>query len=572
VERRTNRSNLETVVCLVFAFLFFGTCAVAQLPGVCSQKAYKILTPTALAINCITKIDTLKIDGGTGMIVLNGGSNYLQPIGNAKVSLFSDKESDWLLITLSGSPGRIEPGKKYTLTLSYSVAGILAAKPEPPIQVDATETYTVAASNVDSHSARSFQFSSAVGISDTGNSLSFLKWQDLGGGRKRMATHDCNIPVVDGENRLLSAPAKCSTLTSLSTPPTEEELKGVDPLIVGIYDVEFDVAPATPLIPGTPPFKTIFGNTPKIDPKSRFSPKKAPATKDASQYYFNLNWAAGRGTVPAWVLDGQVAPTLWMSRGFALGPVASADVGNNKLSGQTYTDTIDFGFTAQKPHFFRDTPHPVLGEMLFVTGAKYETDKEFDRDNVLGTADLRFNFSGLYHTRQVGALQRFSRAMKQYQDQKKANQSPAYVPQVDDFQPPLVGYALDFHTGIEAGGSIIDTTVHASTGKATEVLPAYPIFRFVPQVHGLLELGKVSFDANMTGRGLTLTENTVLETASHTLFLKQISGWKGLLTLTNTYTFDPQGHFAINFTFKDGFAPPVYKRVNAVQAGLLFKY
>jgi hypothetical protein len=570
VRYRSSRRNTKAALLLASAFLICGLHAEAQTPGVCAQQGYKILTPTALAINCITSVDTLKINGGSGTVVLHGDSNYLQPIGNVKVSRFNDADL-WLLLTISGSPGRLEAGKKYTLALTFSVTGIPAPKPES-IEIDTTETYSVSASIVDSQSATHFQYSSAVGISDTGNALSFLKWEDLGGGSIRKVIHDCNIPVVDGDNHLLSAAAKCSTLTTISSTPTEDQLKDVDPNNVGIYNVQLNEAPATPLIPGTPPFKTIFGNPPKIDPKSRFSPKKAPATKDASQYYLNLNWAAGRGTVPAWVLDGQVAPTLWMSRGFALGPVASADVGNNKLSGQTYTDTIDFGFTAQKPHFFRDTPHPVLGEMLFVAGAKYETDKEFDRDNVLATADLRFNFSGLYHTRQVGALQRFSRAMKQYEDQKNAGKSPAYVPQVDDFQPPLVGYALDFHTGLEAGGSIIDTTVHASTGKATQLLPAYPIFRFVPQVHGLLELGRVSFDATMTGRGLTLTENTVVETPSHTLFLKQISAWKGLLTLTNTYAFDPQGHFAINLTFKDGFAPPVYSRVNAVQAGLLFKY
>lgn len=570
MKHRSSRCNMKAAIFLAFAFLICGIHAVSQTPGVCAQQGYKILTPTALAINCITSVDTLKINGGSGTVVLHGDANYLQAVGNVKVSQFNDADL-WLLLTLSGSPGRLEAGKKYTVTLNLSVTAIPAAKPES-IEIDTTETYSVAASIVDSQSATHFQYSSVVGISDTGNALSFLKWEDLGGGRMRKVMHDCNIPVLDGESHLLSAPAKCSTLTTISSTPTEDQLKEVDPDNVGIYNVQFAEAPATPLIPGTPPFKTIFGNPPKIDPKSRFSPKKAPATKDASQYYLNLNWAAGRGTVPAWVLDGKVAPTLWMSRGFALGPAASADVGNNKLSGQTYTDTIDFGFTAQKPHFFRDAPHPVLGEVLFVTGAKYETDKEFDRDDVLGTADLRFNFSGLYHTRQVGALQRFSRAMKQYEERVNAGQKPAYTPQVDDFQPPLVGYALDFHTGIEAGGSIIDTTVHASTGKATEVLPAYSIFRFVPQVHGLLEVGKVSFDANMTGRGLTLTENTVLETASDTLFLKQVSGWKGLLTLTNTYAFDPQGHFAINFIFKDGFAPPVYQRVNAVQAGLLFKY
>jgi hypothetical protein len=566
VKRKTSLRALGLVPLLVPALLLLGSHAVAQAAGSCTQQEYRLLTPTALAIRCVDDVSVLGIQGGAGTVIFHGDSNYAQSIGNVKISRFTSGNF-WLLLTLSGSNGRLEAGKKYTLTLTYSMLSGSAPKPES-IDIDTTETVSVSASLINRHSAQSFHLKSAVGFSSTGNALSFLARN----GNVLEPPHSCIISVLNGVNHLLSEPARCSTLKSLSASPTEQELQSVDPDDVGVYDVTFDEAPATPLIPGPLPFKTIFGNTPKVDSKSRFSPKKAPATKDASQYYINMNWAAGVGTVPAWVLDGQIGPKLWMPGGFAVGPLASADVGNNKLAGQTYTDTVDFGFTAQKPHFFRDGPHPVLGELLFVTGAKYETDEEFDRDNVLGTADLQYNFTGLYHTHEVGALQRYNRAMRQYLEQKSAGSTPPYQPQIDDFQPPVVGYALDFHTGVEAGGSVVDTTVHASTGKATQVLPAYSIFRFVPQVHGLLELSKLSFDANMTGRGLTLTENTVLETAAHSLILRQIQGWKGILTLTNTYTFDSQGHFALNLVFKDGFAPPTYKRVNAVQGGLLLKY
>jgi hypothetical protein len=37
---------------------------------------------------------------------------------------------------------------------------------------------------------------------------------------------------------------------------------------------------------------------PKIDPKSRISPQKVPATLDASQIYLNLMYAAGTETAP----------------------------------------------------------------------------------------------------------------------------------------------------------------------------------------------------------------------------------------------------------------------------------
>jgi hypothetical protein len=238
-------------------------------------------------------------------------------------------------------------------------------------------------------------------------------------------------------------------------------------------------------------------------------------------------------------------------------------VGNNKLKGQTYTDTIDFGGTIQK--LFQ--PNHTLQELLVTLGPTYETDKEFDRHNLLATTDLRYNFAGLYRTQSIGTLQKLYAALQQAEKNKSE-----YKPQLDDLKPVLYGYALDFHTGLEAGGALVDTTVTASVGKATQSLPTYSIFRVVPQVHGLLEIWKFSLDETLVGRYLVETENTVVETASHSLFLKPMQGWKGISTLTAIYNWDPQGHFAINITFKDGFAPPTYQRVNAVQAGILVKY
>ena len=563
----TNSLSVRFALFLGFTFVAFEAFAVAQKADPCSQQEYRILTPTAVAIRCIDDVTVLGIAGGTGTLIFHGDSNYSQPKGSVNISFFTTEKS-WLLLTLSGANARLEAEKKYTLSLTYNLRNGQTASGS--IDIDTTEAIAISPSVVDS-APKSFKAKSLVGLSLTGNTLSFLARRGL-----VLQTHSCTIPVLDGVNHVLPTAATCSTLTSLSSPtPSTPDLAAVDPEDVGIYDITLDEAPTVPLIPGTFPVKTIFGHSPKVDPKSRFSPKKAPATKDASQYYINFNWAAGVGAVPAWVLDGQITPRLWMGHGFAFSPLAAADVGNNKLSGQTYTDTIDFGLTAQKPYFFSRSSRRVLEELLFVPGVKHETDKEFDRENLLGTADVRYNFAGLYRTQAVGALQEYYQALQQYQNLKAsggAESTPPYVPQVDDFKPPLTGYALDFHTGIEAGSALVDTTVKASTGNAEANLPAYSIFRVVPQVHGLLELWKFSFDANMTGRYVALTENTVLETRTHSLNLTRVQGWKGILTLTNTFNLDPQGHLALNVTFKDGFAPPTYKRVNAVQAGLLLKY
>jgi hypothetical protein len=138
--------------------------------------------------------------------------------------------------------------------------------------------------------------------------------------------------------------------------------------------------------------------------------------------------------------------------------------------------------------------------------------------------------------------------------------------------PPLLGYALDFHTGVEAGGAIVDTTVKATTGKATITLPGYSILRIVPQVHGLLELGRFSVDAVGTPRYLVETENTVVQLPNNSLILKTAQGWKGYGVVTPSFSCDRAGHFSLSAAYKDGSAPPKFVRINTVQLGVLIKY
>ena len=63
-----------------------------------------------------------------------------------------------------------------------------------------------------------------------------------------------------------------------------------------------------------------------------------------------------------------------------------------------------------------------------------------------------------------------------------------------------------------------------------------------------------------------------MQTPSNSLYLKGIRCGKALSTFTNSFALDSQGNFSVTIVNKDGFAPPNYKRVNAVQAGILIKY
>ena len=134
------------------------------------------------------------------------------------------------------------------------------------------------------------------------------------------------------------------------------------------------------------------------------------------------------------------------------------------------------------------------------------------------------------------------------------------------------GYTLDFHTGLEVGGALRDKTVTASARKATQTLPAYNIARIVPQVHGQLELWRFTFDAVGTPRYLALTENTVLERPDHSLVLKRVDGWNAYGVINGGFALDDAAHFPLNTSYKTGFAPPRFIRVNTVQTGILLKY
>jgi hypothetical protein len=216
-----------------------------------------------------------------------------------------------------------------------------------------------------------------------------------------------------------------------------------------------------------------------------------------------------------------VAPPLGsLKQGFQISPLATGDIGHNTISGITYTDAIDLGVSATRVFMMRSA----LQEVVFTPGVTYETDREFDRDNLLATTDFRFNFAHLYSLQSTKSLQNFMRHVQV---------NPSLTP--DQEEIPFWGYALDFHFGTETGGALVDTTVKATTRSATQLLPAYSIVRMVEQMHGQLQLGPVSFDCSVTGRYLTSTENTVAQLPNNHLVLEHVRGWRGYGVLAATF-------------------------------------
>jgi hypothetical protein len=529
-----------------------GGSAHSQANPLCTQTDYKIVSFGLIAVQCDEDVSQLTGEGQ----LLDPTSGPAKPLVSSIPITPYEGASQWLILELSaGIPaiptGPLQMGKKYTLALTLHPLGGAAPSgtPATTFGVEMSNTVTVAPT-VSLSNTNTFEFSSHLAFGLGPGPSCTLHVEDFNGRTMDIKAHACKIPAPVSDpshlkasdiRRLASSPENLGSFL-LTLDSANKDTQQIPVAVVGLVD--------------------FSGKAVKLDSKSQLVPEKAPANKDTSSYYINFNYAAGRGSKPGWVLDGKIAPFIGKPLyGYQFAPSALADVGQNQVGSQKYTDTIDMG--GSLAHMYR--PGQLLKGFLVTLGATYETDREFDRHNLLATPDFRYNFAGLYNTRQRRSLEKFSR-------EQDAAQARKIMWTRADSKPAFFGYNLEFHTGFELGGALKDTIVKASAGKATLSLPSYNIARIVPQVHGLLELGRFSVDAIGYARYLTSVENTVVERPDHTLFLKRWHGWNGYGVISGSWTFDPAGHFAFTVAYKDGFAPPKFNRVNTVQSGVTLKY
>ena len=519
----------------------------------CSVADYKVLTPYAVALHCKVHPTALP---DSGVLVETTKATATQIASGLTVTAPTISR-DWLIISWPATPASILNAKRtYSLTLNYGQAANGTPPPPLVVAIDTSETVTLSAAAASV--PLDFRVVSHLAFANDQNAVSMLKLDPVKPGDLTHTFRDCQISIKNLPDKPYQVDAQCSQLTApFGTTPRNSELAQLDLSLVGILNLRLRTLPGIPITPSAIPVHDVLGGQPSFDPKSRFARQNAPASKDDAHVYLNGNYTAGVGTAPAWTLNTKYSPILLLVGRFTVGPLFTTDIGNNTIKGQTFANTIDLGATGTANY----RPGGPLQSLAFTPGVTYETDQQFDRDNLLATIDTQEFLVHLYNTQQTKSFRDFGVLLR-------ANSSA----KLTDVKTPKLGYALDFHAGFETGSALIDTTVKASKGPAVATLPRYGIFRVVPQVHGLLQLSRLSIDELFAGRYVALTENTIVETADHALFLKQIKGWKALSTLTNTFALDTQGNFNLSVTYKSGFAPPNYKRVNAVQAGLTIKY
>ena len=369
---------------ILFSLLLFTSTVemLAQNRPVCTEVDYKVVSSTLMAVLCSEDVSGL---GGTGQLYESGTLTVTPLPITIHVTPYPEA-IQWLVLSLEPATGTTTPtflqsGKKYKVVLALGSQRQLPDPRIPPTAFDIDVSNTVVVNPAAALSRKNtFEFVSHVGFKQT--SVCSLQVQDFSGRTKIIGVHDCRLRAP--------VPPNVSPATIARVAPSPED--------IGSFQVTLDNADmSTQQLPyAVPGLTDVYGNPVKFDSKSQISPEQAPASKDASSYYINFNYAAGKGSKPGWALDGKVAPPIGtLHRGFQFSPLASADVGQNQVAKITYADTIDFGGSFSRIY----EPNNVLQGVLFSPGITYETDKEFDRNNLLATPDLRFNFTGLYNTR-----------------------------------------------------------------------------------------------------------------------------------------------------------------------------
>jgi len=289
-----------------------------------------------------------------------------------------------------------------------------------------------------------------------------------------------------------------------------------------------------------------------------------PQKKEDAWLWANGTITAGTGAAPAWVLDGLFSPPSWQRwwGGLPITPVkVSANIGNNKIGGVAAKDVIDF----EVPSLMW-LPPVVAGQLRFQVPASLtlETNRAFTHRNLLGVGDVIWDFRALNRPQNVRTAE------------KAASKTPFKMPPQGKFGKDgyeSVGWILEFHTGIEAGGALTTTTVTNPKTKATiGILPTYSIARFVPQIDGIYQFRNFSLESDITGRYLFATEHTAVNDNAGIPYLETVKGWKAVNVLTFCYSPGASPHIKFNVAYTEGFAAPTYQRANGVKIGLAIVY
>jgi hypothetical protein len=302
----------------------------------------------------------------------------------------------------------------------------------------------------------------------------------------------------------------------------------------------------------------LFGDPLKI--QSDVTLGAVPKTKDDSMFYLKLDHQAGPGSAPGYAIEVKLAPDLGPPSigGFTWRPALNMDIGAGTVSNVKVNDTIipSVGLT----ELFR-TEHRGPEALRITPAISFETNKEFNKKNLIYDQDFQFFVSQLVSSRTVRAWQKFN-------ELKPKNPDLTFTNELANW-----GAGVDLFAGSELGGALMTQTVKASKSSSSVSVPTYMVARVRPKLSAYAEYKRIHLTFSVIPRYLLATEYATRESKDgKTIRLVAVSGFRPYGEAGVNCGLDQSGHIALNTTYKLGSQPPSFQQTNTVQTGLLIKY
>lgn len=356
-------------------------------------------------------------------------------------------------------------------------------------------------------------------------------------------------PEGDQETTLIDYPVK------ITFPTRDRNKEGYYPKNYGIAVVEV----RGKKLQGTRTLKVlnlkdIFGQT--CEAESDVEMFETPSTKDDAAQYYEISHKTGPDAKASFYVS-IVAHTFpgmnfdFYAGDFLIQPNINIDIGTNEFANES-NDRINLGAQAETTTMIGNRKL-----LKMAPGFTYETNRAFDKNNLLATFDLT-PYLGTYYSKEQQT------AVDTAKDRGKGAKRNA-----SDYR---LGYGVGFNIGIDAGRNISSETFTNQDESASIDIPGYSIFRLRPKVNAFVEYRRVTLESSETLRILTTKEAVGRELDDGTVEIRKLKGARSYLELTGSVGLDLQKHFLISITYKRGSEPPDYEHVDTIVTGFVVKY
>jgi hypothetical protein len=502
----------------------------------CKLTDYRVMESDTIMVRC-DGVNIKRLAAGASLYKLSDESVVYPSVGSGTGSDADALYPYWLKFKF-GKP--LEPGQEYELRFSGSY-NVVRLQPDQTASVDSKPT---------NFGPTRFRFSTVA-------DLAAVKDEARG------------VQVLAGRRAVRLSPG--AKLVDKSS-GTEYALKP------GSGDLDDpDTAGSIKLVPETARLgkdvelrgvTDAFGETAKLaKPPKPAPPAVAPKTKEAAAWHFNVLHQMSEGSGPTWITDIKVAPVLGgLPGGFYITPSLAVDTGNGKVGETKTNDLINPKFGVSR---LVRTHNQFLNAVKFSPALSYETNRKFDKRNILFDGDVRFYLGHLENTRALRTQDALLKAKLLDPDVL-----PHEVPQA------FFGYSVKLFFGAELGTSLTDNEVKSSDKSSSVVVPKYSIRRVRPRFSGALEFGRFTASLSAYPRFLFTDENVTRETdtlqadgtVTKTIALHSVSGWRPYGEFSLSFSFDPAGHYSANSVYKFGSQPPNFDHTNTVLSGVVIRF